>query len=158
MELPPDTSDVRRLLTFIAVLGISGILVPSVTKAAETPCSERVLTDWLDNGNIEGVYPLPCYDEAIAAMPTDIRDYTNAQGVIERALISAVGDTTTQSPKAAQAPAAHAGGAIPIDDSGASTVPLPLLVLFGLALAMLAAGALRSFGRRVALGRKGPPR
>ena len=158
MEVPPDTSDVRRLLTLIAVLGISGILVPSVSKAAETPCSERLLTDWSDNGNIEGVYPLACYDEAIAAMPTDIRDYSNAQGVIERALMSAVGDTTTQFPKPAQAPASHAGGAIPIDDSGASTVPLPLLALFGLGLAMLAAGALSSFGRRLALGRKGPPR
>jgi hypothetical protein len=158
MEVPPDTSDVRRLLTFIAVLGTSGILVPSVSKAAEPPCSERVLTDWSDNGSIDRVYPLPCYDEAIAAMPTDIRDYSNAQGVIERALMSAVRDTTTQPPKAAQPPAPLAGGAIAIDDSGASTVPLPLLVLFGLALAMLAAGALSSFGRRVAFGRKGPPR
>lgn len=148
----------RRLLTFIAVLGISVVFGPSLIRAAEPPCSERVLSDWLDNGSIDRMYPLPCYDEAIAAMPTDIRDYTNAQDVIERALMSAVRDTTTQPPKAAQTPAPDAGGAIAIDASGASTVPMPLLLLFGLALAVLAAGALGYLGRRAGLGRKGPPR
>ena len=35
-------------------------------------------------------YALPCYEEAIDALPTDIRDYTNAEDVITRALSSAV--------------------------------------------------------------------
>jgi hypothetical protein len=149
---------VRRLLTFVAVLGISGVLTPSMSWAAESPCSERVLSDWWDNGVVDRVYPLPCYDEAVAAMPTDLRDYTNAQGVIERALVGAVGDTTTQRPKAARPPAPQGGGEIPINASGAFTVPIPLLVLFGLGLALLTASALSYLGRRAALGRKGSPR
>ena len=146
----------RRLLTSIAVLGLFGILAPSLSRAAELPCSERVLTDWSDNGLIDRVYPLPCYDEAIAAMPTDIRDYTDAQDVVERALMSAVRGKTNGPSAGKQVPAPQAGGAI--DASGASTVPIPLLVLFGLAFALLAAGALSRLGRRAALGGKEPPR
>jgi hypothetical protein len=146
---------VRRLLTLIAVLGISGIVGPGLSRAAEPACADRVLTDWSDNGRVDRVYPFECYDEAIAAMPTDIRDYTDAQDVIERALTSAVRGKTNAPSASAKTPAPQAGGAI---DAGASTVPMPLLVLFGFVLAVLAAGALSYLGRRAALGRKEPPR
>ena len=49
-----------------------------------------MLGDWSDNGRIDRVYALPCYEEAIATLPTDIRDYTNASDVIDRAMTTAV--------------------------------------------------------------------
>jgi hypothetical protein len=145
----------RRLLILIAVLAC-GIIAPSPGTAAEPPCSQRVLRDWSDNGRIDRAYALPCYEEAIAAMPTDIRDYTNAHDVIDRAMTSVLRGKSMV--PAADAEALDTQGASSIDASGALPVPVPLVVLFGLALALLAAGALGRVGRRAMLGRKGTPR
>jgi hypothetical protein len=143
----------RRLLIVIAAVGL-GIILPGLTAAA-LPCSQRVLTDWSDNGRIDRAYPLSCYEEAIAALPTDIRDYTNAQDVIDRAMTSAV-----RARSDAPAADAEASGSPreAIDASGAVPVPIPLVVLVAVALALLAAGAATHIGRRAALGRKEPPR
>jgi hypothetical protein len=145
----------RRLLIVIAVLSF-GIIAPSPSNATEPPCSQRVLGDWSDNGRIDRAYALPCYEEAIAAMPTDIRDYTNAQDVIDRAMTNVVRGKSMV--PAADAEVLDTQGAGPIDASGALPVPVPLVVLFGLALALLTAGALGRVGRRAMLGRKETPR
>jgi hypothetical protein len=144
-----------RLLIVIAVLGL-GVIAPTLSNAAEVACSQRVLTDWSDNGRIDRIYSLPCYEEAIAALPTDIRDYTNAQDVIDRAMANAVRASAVV--PTADAEASDAQGGDPIDASAAVPVPLPLVVLFGLALALLAAGGVARVGRRAILGRKEPPR
>lgn len=143
-----------RLLLAIAVLGI-GILAPSATGAAELACSARVLVDWSDNGRIDRVYALPCYEEAIATLPTDIRDYTNAQDVIDRAMTTAV--RGEPGGPLGGAHARRASSADPTDMSGAAPVPLPLLVMFGLAVVLVVAGALSRVARRSTLGRKGSP-
>ncbi|MDQ3672425.1 MAG: hypothetical protein M3364_08345 [Actinomycetota bacterium] len=139
----------RRLLAFVVVLGISGILAPSEGRAAESQCGQRVLADWFENGRVDRVYPIACYEEAIAAMPADIRDYTDARDVIGRALTSALrgqADTQAADEQASMTPAGNA-----IDTSGGRSLPLPmpLVVLFGLALAVLGAGVLARLGRRL---------
>jgi hypothetical protein len=144
-----------RLLIVIAVLGL-GIIPSSPSHAAEVACSQRVLIDWSDNGRIDRAYALPCYEEAIAALPTDIRDYTNAQDVIDRAMTSAVRASAVV--PAADLEASDAQNADAIDASGPLPVPIPLVVLLGLALGLLAAGAITRVGRRAILGRKEPPR
>ncbi len=137
----------RRLLACIVVLGLTGILAPSGGGAAELSCGERVLADWFENGRVDRVYPLACYEEAIAAMPTDIRDYTDAPDVIGRALMSALrGKTGVQSAEE-QASKPQAESAIGAPGSSKLPLPLPLLALFGLALALLVAGALCRLGR-----------
>jgi hypothetical protein len=145
----------RRLLIFIAVLGFS-IMAPSPSSAGELPCSQRVLTDWSDNGRIDRVYALACYEEALAALPTDIRDYTNAHDVIDRALTNAV--RAESAVPASKAQALTSQRASTINTSSAFPVPIPLVVLFGLALALLAAGGVGRVGRRAMLGRKGTRR
>jgi hypothetical protein len=145
----------RRLLIIIAVL-CSGIMVPSPSSAGEQPCSQRVLTDWSDNGRIDRVYALDCYEEALAALPTDIRDYTNAHDVIDRALTNAV--RAESAVPASEAQPLSSQRASTIDTSSAFPVPIPLVVLFGLALALLAAGGVGRVGRRAMLGRKGTRR
>lgn len=144
----------RRLLIFIAAVGL-GVILPGSSSAAALPCSQRVLTDWSDNGRIDRVYALPCYEQAIATLPTDIRDYTNAQDVIDRAMTSAVRARSVV-PKADAEPSYARRDAI--EASGTVPVPIPLVVLAALALALLAAGAVSRVGRRAALGRKEPPR
>jgi hypothetical protein len=114
-----------------------------------------LLTDWSDNGRIDRVYALRCYEEAIATLPTDIRDYTNAQDVIDRAMTSAVRARSVVPKADAEASYARRDA---IEASGPVPVPIPLVVLVALALALLAAGAVTRVGRRAALGRKEPPR
>jgi hypothetical protein len=135
----------RRLLTFAAVMVSCVVFAPSFAVAADAACAEQVLADWSDNGRIDRLYALPCYDQAIAAMPTDIRDYTNAQDVIERALTTAARASTDDRDRELAA----------ARTSDASTPPLALLGAAGLALAVLAAGLVGFLERRSASGRRG---
>jgi len=129
--------------------------------SALTPCGKKVLGDWFDNGRIDKIYPLNCYEEALDGIPNDIQDYSDAADVITRALqlamngkVGAKGpdpspngkngdgnsssDTTDTTKQAAP----------DVNSSGPSSVPVPLLVLGGLSLALLAAGGLGYVARR----------
>ncbi len=75
------------LVVIASVIALAHGAEPS---SAAAPCDQRVLADWSDNGRIDGIYPLGCYEEAIAALPLDLRDYTNAEEIIGRALTNAV--------------------------------------------------------------------
>ncbi len=76
----------------IALLVVVLFLAPALTQSspAATACANQILHDWSADGRVTKTYALPCYEEAIDALPTDIRDYTNAEVVITRALSSAV--------------------------------------------------------------------
>ena len=56
---------------------------------AATPCWKLLLNDWYD-GTISNVYPIPCYHQAIAHLPTDIKVYSSAADDINRALQAAI--------------------------------------------------------------------
>jgi hypothetical protein len=133
--------------------------------ASATPCGDKVLADWFDNGRIDRLYPLHCYEEAIDAIPDDLRDYANAEEIISRALQAAVsgnlapggpdptpGDSGDPSSPGSGGPGDPSGGgseATPeVDTSGPSSIPIPLLVLGGMSIALLAAGGLGYLSRR----------
>ena len=82
------------LRTFVAVLAlaVSGFAALSTASpaGAATECGKKVLADWFDNGRIDRLYPLNCYEEAIDAIPDDLRDYADAEDVITRALQAAL--------------------------------------------------------------------
>ncbi len=152
------------------------------TATAATPCGKKVLADWFDNGRIDRLYPLHCYEEAIDAIPDELRDYADAQEVIERALQAALrgdlapggrdptpgdgnpGDNDDQNgpnnpnnpsnpnnPGGSNDPSNPSSGpeATPdVDTSGPSSVPIPLIVLGGMSVALLAAGGLGYLSRR----------
>jgi uncharacterized membrane protein YgcG len=173
------------LIAIVALLA-SAVVAFSVpdTASAATPCGKKVLGDWFDNGRIDRLYPLHCYEEAIDAIPDDIRDYADAEEVISRALQSALrGDldeggcdpspdgsandckgTSGESSGGNSGGGNNSGGgdnssggnegenpgqvAPEVDTSGPSSVPIPLLVLGGMSLALLAAGGLGYLSRR----------
>ena len=137
----------RRLLTLIAVLAFSAILLPGGSQASESTCSASVLTDWFDNGRIDRAYPLTCYEDAIATLPPDLRDYTDASDVIGRALTSAARAQPDLPAGEGAADTPVAAGALGISSASTFPVPLPLILLFGIALTVLAAGALSSLAR-----------
>ncbi len=128
-----------------------------------------MLADWFDNGRIDRLYPLNCYEEAIDAIPADLRDYADAEEIITRALQarsrrrtrtrrgrpdsgrrrtlddpSGGSDDPVGPGRVRHDPQAAPG----VDTSGPSSVPIPLLVLGGMSLALLAAGGLGYLSRR----------
>ncbi|HSG14441.1 MAG TPA: hypothetical protein VLA22_11285 [Gaiellaceae bacterium] len=188
----PDTrAHLTRTLATLAVLALGALAALSLASpasaawdASATKCGKQVLADWFDNGRIDRIYPLNCYEEAIDAIPDDLRDYADAEEVITRALQSALrgelapgGEDPTpgnddrqggeggKGGKGGKGGAGGSGGsggggssnggtgtsaqATPdVNTSGPSSVPVPLLVLGGISLALLAAGSLGYLSRR----------
>ena len=159
------------LRTFVAVLALALSAVAALSTAspasAATECGKKVLADWFDNGRIDRFYPLNCYEEAIDAIPDDLRDYADAEDVITRALQAALrgdlapgGRDPTPSGDDPTDPGLGSNGngsggnsdnpqaAPDVDTSGPSSVPIPLLVLGGMSIALLAAGGLGYLSRR----------
>jgi hypothetical protein len=74
----------------VLVLCAAAALSFAGTAGAATKCGKQVLADWYDNGRIDKIYPLNCYEEARDAIPKDIGPYVDAEDVITRALQSAL--------------------------------------------------------------------
>ena len=159
----PSTAraSVRLLVLIVALIG--ALTFPG-TGAGATACGSAVLGDWFDNGHVDLLYDLPCYGEAIDAVPSDLRDYTDAEEVIARALHAATRGTLargdvdpapmgavwnqTGSVDATSPRRSPVDRTAPVDTSGSYSFPIPLLVLGGMSLTLLAAGALGYVSRR----------
>ena len=134
----------------VLVLAVSAslcVLAVFAQPAAASTCGTRVLKDWSDNSRIDGTYPLHCYQDAIDALPSDLRDYSDALDVIGRAFRDAGGRHIQISEK----PQKQQREIVPPNVANASSpasFPIPLLVLGGLALVLLAAGSLGYVSRR----------
>jgi hypothetical protein len=147
-----------RAFPTLVVLALSLVVALGAASpaGAATPCGKKVLGDWFDNGRIDRLYPLNCYEEAIDAIPPDIRDYADAQDVITRALQAALhgklarGGSEDPSPDGTGTNGgdSSAQGAPGVDTSSPSSVPIPLLVLGGMSIVLLAAGGIGYFSRR----------
>jgi hypothetical protein len=115
--------------------------------ASASPCGTRVLKDWSENSLIDGTYQLHCYQDAIDALPSDLRDYSDALDVIGRAFRNAGGRhiAITKDPERNDRDILPSNVA---DASSPSSLPLPLLVLGAVALTLLAAGGYGYVSRR----------
>jgi hypothetical protein len=138
-----------------AAVACSFLALGAAPAVAATPCWKLVINDWYD-GRIDNTYPVACYEEAIRHLPEDVRDYTGASDEISRAMFAAIHQDRGDGPgpdggtggSAAPYTATGSDGAPKgfierlLDDLGpsnASAVPLPLLVLAGIALLLLTA-------------------
>jgi uncharacterized membrane protein YgcG len=173
----PHTTRTASALVALLTLAVAGLVALSLSgsAAAATPCGRKILADWYDNGRIDKLYPLHCYEEAVDMIPKDIEDYVDARDVIERALQAAVGghlalggkDPTPGDGNGKNGGRGIDGGspggtngsdggtgpgggsaASSVDTSSPSSVPIPLVVLGGMSLALLAAGGLGYYSRR----------
>jgi len=148
-------------------------------------CAGAVINDWLvHEPNVVGHYPLHCYREALKQLDSyqDIQGYSNAPEDIQRALAAeirwqkthpnAVGPpgTTTTNDLGGSTPGGGNGPTKPsgshpslitqlfnkIGPGNAQSVPLPLLVLAGLALLLILAAAATWIAKRVQARRLAP--
>lgn len=167
--VPAFAGFVALFVTVLVALSLPGT-------AAASACGDKVLEDWYDNGRVDRIYPAHCYEDAIDSIPKDIKDYVDAEEVISRALqfslrgeIAPGGkDPTPGDDNPDGTPGKSNGGknggtsnggtsggtntgtevTPDVDTSGPSSVPVPLLVLGGMSLALLAAGGLGYLSRR----------
>ncbi len=155
------------VLTFVALSAVA-----TDAAGAEKPCAQQVIDDWFADGRVDKIYPLPCYTQAIKSLPPDLLIYGNAEDEIGRALAfakqgkpdpggagpattdttatdtTATDTTDTTATDTTDTTATDATDTTATDTSGPSSVPVPLLVLGGLAVVLLAAGSAGYLRRR----------
>lgn len=127
------------------------LAVSAPSASAQSPCWKQIQDDWVDDGIIEGVYPLHCYGEAIKHVPNDLAQYTGIIDDITAARQQAARGTRTiqvHTKQSSTEPTPNDPGdglynqAIDkLGPTNSDSIPLPLLILAGLALVMVAAGA-----------------
>lgn len=161
-----------------AAIVASTFLVASAPAAAakgkDKNCARQVVNDWYGDGRVDKIFPLHCYTDAVKSLQVDVRDYSNADEDILRALAYAKKGLADPGDKGGSPPptATTSTGPGPetgtdttdetiagpndgVDTSGPSSVPIPLLILGGLALLLLAAGAAGYLSRRAEAKRAG---
>jgi len=140
-----------------AVLGLAALSVGAPAAAAKTACWRQILNEWVDNRQISPDYPLHCYREAIQHVPEDLRVYTDIEQNIlaarqQAARLFRTPQSRTPSSQAARQRDPDAGlfteGFDKLGPNNADSMPLPLIILGGLALLMVAAGAVGLVSRR----------
>jgi hypothetical protein len=147
----------RLLLAALAVTVSVLAASPSVAHAGR-PCSQRVIDDWTKDGKIDGHYSPHCLRQAYNSVPEDLRDYSSILDDINAALLGGVGPkngpnarpdngggktskvAAAAAKRRAERAVSHAGTSDSIPESS-RTIPLPLLILAGIAVAALLAAA-----------------
>lgn len=164
---------------FILLVCGAGILATAspALAAKSQPCWKQVVNDWSQDGSIDGAYSARCIDEALAKVPEDIRAYSDFEEQAKaarlasfRSLQSSGGAGGSDSGDEGEDDAAtikprepNTGpkdetliqSALGTNGNNADSVPLPLLILLGLAGALIAAGAVGLGARKLRAHRAG---
>jgi hypothetical protein len=141
-----------------AVLGAAALAFAAPASAA-APCWKQILNEWTDSqqGSVSSDYPLHCYGEAIRHVPEDLAQYTGiidditaarqqaARGTRSLQIHQRSSDRTSNDPESGLYNQAMGS----ISPTNADSVPLPLLILAGLSLILVAAGGAGLVSRRV---------
>jgi hypothetical protein len=161
------------IATLAAALVAALVSAAPADAASSSKCAKEVIADWYDNGRVDKIYPQHCYREAIKILPVDVRDYSSARDDILRALAYAQqgkpdpGDSGSNGGSGDPGGSGGQGGGgggtggtgggpanpdtePPVDTSGPSAVPIPLIVLAAIATLLLVLGAAGYFTRRAA--------
>jgi hypothetical protein len=174
-QAPSTMPRLRISLLLAALLGALAALTIGVGSAAaasksKTPCWRLVLNDEYD-GHIDGTYPVHCYKQAIANLPQDSLIYGQLKQDITQAMLRSIAALQKKGVKVVATtplpPEEESRGlqehkkkkgfiaviADKIGPGNASSIPLPLLILAGLGLLLIAAAG-ASFAARWIAGRR----
>lgn len=164
----------KRLLLLATLLAVA---LPGPASAATNPCRNKIFNDWYPDGKIASTYPVSCYRDALKHMPPDAAVYSSLGDDVRAAMRAAIrrangrsaplevghgskaigaGNveaalTSINKPHDPASGAATIASGVPVAAAGSGT-PLPILLLGGLALVLVAAGAV-GVGMRHVRGR-----
>jgi hypothetical protein len=149
---------VKRLLLLATLLAV---VLPGPASAASNPCRNKIYNDWYRDGKIASSYPVGCYRDALSHIRADADIYSSLRDDVRAAMRAAArraqglsvprqvghgfkplspgGKKTLASISVTKPPPHDAAPASVV--ATASSAPLPILVLGGLALALVSAGA-----------------
>ncbi len=172
------------LLTLVVLVTAMPASASSAASTKAKGCAKQVIDDWYAHKTkVVGHYPLHCYQDAIHSIGSDVGEYTNAKEVIAAAAIAeglrcktdcgptSGGTGSGKTPKRGEKwieyrntydfggkpPSQGPVEVVPVSNSSASSVPLPLIVLASLAGILLLAGAGSYLARRLKANRAAPP-
>ncbi|SRR5712691_2771319 len=151
----------RPLTVLLAVAAAATMF--GVGTAQASKCSAALIHDWYVDGRIDKTYAVHCYQEALKDIPEDQIVYGTLRDDLTRALQSAIRNNGGNSDPNMLVPGSgpgdgngggHSGGffhwlARAVGPSTADSIPIPLLVLGGLALALMAAAGISFAARRM---------
>ena len=180
MPIPPRVRAAAAKPVRPVVLGLAlllaalALLIAAQPAPAATPCWKQVVEDWYDDSTIDRVYPRHCYTAALQNVGEDVKVYSSFEEDIRAALLratranlrglSASGGNQNDEPTFRQGTANEKPSAGLFKDAfdatsprNADSMPIPLLILGGLALLMIAAGAAGLLRRRLAARRVSGP-
>jgi hypothetical protein len=139
-------------------------------------CSKALIHDWYVDGRVDKTYPVHCYREALRQIPEDQIIYGTLRQDLTRALQSAIrqhgGHVTPDTLVLPLGGSSNDGGpngggatgsggvfhwlAQKLGPSTADSIPIPLLILGGLAFALMAAAGVSLLARRMQARRAAP--
>jgi hypothetical protein len=159
----------KPLILIVLAVGIGAVTLGTAQPAqarSMSDCSKALIHDWYVDGRVDKTYPVHCYREALKNIPEDQAIYGTLRQDLTRALQATVrqhgghvnGDTLV-------VPLAGGGGSGPngtggsggifhkvaqwLGPSTADSIPIPLLILGGLAFALMAAAGVSLLARRL---------
>jgi len=167
------------VLALLAAGAGTATAAPSAALNPSSGCDLAVINDWADNNRVDKIYAIPCYTQAIQRLSSypDLEGYSSAADDIHDALLAALrqdrggggGDTSTGGGSGGGGGTGGGGksggnggggpigsGIDKIGGSSAQSVPIPLLVLGGLALLLLLAAGTTWIARRFQARRMTP--
>ena len=163
----------RPLILVAAALAIGAALGTTAQPAQARSlsiCSKALVHDWLVDGRVDKTYPVHCYREALKTIPEDQLVYGTLRDDLNRALANTIrkhnGHVNNDTPVPGFGGGGGGGGGAGPGGTGgsggvfhwlahtlgpntANSVPVPLLVLSGLAIALMAVVGISFFARRM---------
>jgi hypothetical protein len=156
----------KTSLLTAALAAVVSLTLFASPAAAKKPCWKEIVDDYFVDGRIDYTYPIHCYREALAHLPEQSEAYSSARDDISNAMLAAIHGRGPNGPPDVGAPAT--AGKTPTSelDTGkhegflssvihklgpqnADAIPLPLLVLGGTALLLLAAAGASVVAKRM---------
>jgi hypothetical protein len=152
----------KPLIPLVAALALAATFGAGTAYASK--CSNALIHDWYVDGRIDQTYAVHCYREALKDIPEDQIVYGTLRDDLNRALQSVIrkhkGEVDPDTPVPGLVGPGGGGGsdggdgffhwlAKAVGPDTADSIPVPLLVLGGLALALIAAAGISFFARRV---------
>ena len=172
----PGFSKPLILLALAAAIGGAALGVAQPAQARSmSSCSKALIHDWYVDGRVDKTYPVHCYREALQKIPEDQIIYGTLRQDLTRALQATIrqhgghvtGDTLVIPPggssNGGDGPNGNATGggvfhwlAQKLGPSTADSIPIPLLILGGLAFALIVAAGVSLLARRMQARRAAP--
>ncbi len=174
-------SRIRLVLPILAALlaclavgaGTASAKTAGAQKPSTTPCWKKLLADYFADSRVDGTYAKHCYTDAEKHLPEDVLTYGEAKADIHRALLEALlayngkggppagpntllppADRHLQGHKKDEGFFSRLAGKL--GPGNATSIPLPLLILAGVGLLLLAAAGASLLARRIQARRVRP--